>query len=498
LLGIKHFVVAINKMDAVDYAESVYRQIRRDYEGFAAKLQINDIHFLPISALLGDNVVEPSTNMPWFKGEPLLTYLEEIPVSTDRNLIDFRFPVQYVIRPDLNFRGFAGTIVSGVIRPGDEIIVLPSGARTRIDRIVTFDGDLNEAFAPQAVTLTTTDEVDISRGCLLAKPNNAPEVSQNFDAMLVWMHETQLTAGKNYLLRAATQTVPATISGIQYKFDINTLKRQNADSASNCVFNLNDIGRIQINTHRLLCFDAYARNRKTGGFILIDPLSNATVAAGMILEQSRLTHHTPHKVGRVPASANIRWENSTVTADQRQQLFGHRPATIWLTGLSGSGKSSIAQCLEQQLINQGVKAFILDGDNVRHGINKDLGFAPDHRSENIRRIAEIAKLMNDAGLVVITAFISPYVADRQNARAIIGDAFCEVFIDTPLSVCEQRDPKGLYKKVRAGKLTGFTGIDAPYEPPTAAELWLKTVDLSIETAAAKIISMLQTRSVLNQ
>jgi bifunctional enzyme CysN/CysC len=479
LLGIKHFVVAINKMDSVGYNENIYRCIRQDYEGFVSKLQVNDVHFLPISALHGDNVVDSSVNMPWFKGEPLLNYLEEIPISIDRNLIDFRFPVQYVIRPDQSFRGFAGNIVSGVIHKGDEIVVLPSGARTKINRIVTFDGDLDEAFAPQSVTLTTTDEVDISRGCFLAKPNNVPEVGNNFDAMLVWMHETKLESGKNYLLRASTQTVPVTVSSIQYKFDINNLKRQDVEDG----FFLNDIGRVQIISHRSLCYDAYNRNRKTGSFVLIDPILNNTVAAGMILEQSACIQD---KSKIEPISKNINIETSKVTLSQRQNLFGHLPSTLWLTGLSGSGKSSIAQSLEKMLIEQGVKVCILDGDNIRHGINKDLGFSSSHRSENIRRVAEIAKLMNEAGLFVITAFITPRESDRKLAKQILGDWYVEAFVNTPLEVCEKRDPKGLYAKARAGIISGFTGIDSEYEMPTNPDLTIST-DGGIEETTQQII-----------
>jgi bifunctional enzyme CysN/CysC len=490
LLGIKHLVIAVSKMDAVDYDQKIYRQIRKDYESFAAKLDISDIHFIPMSALKGDNVVDRSKNMPWFQGAPLLSYLEDVQIASDRNLIDLRLPIQYVIRPDLNFRGFAGSMASGIIRKGESVVVLPSGQQTTIDQIFSGGEPVDEAFAPQAVTITTTDEVDISRGSMLSKPNNMPIVGSHFDATLVWMHEQKLTPGSHYLLKSNTQTVPAVVTELRYKFDVNELHRQSTGE-----LNMNDIGRVAITTHRPLCFDAYSRNHKTGSFILIDTLSNATVGAGIIIEQAPETHQE-RSAGKDPVSKNINWESNPITAEERKALLGHSAATIWLTGLSGSGKSTIAQALEKRLVTLGVNAFILDGDNVRHGLNRDLGFSADDRTENIRRIAEVGKLMNDAGMIVVTAFISPYRDDRMRASDIIGDNFFEVHVSTSLDVCRQRDPKGLYKKVAEGKLKSFTGISAPYEAPLHPALTLDSDKMSLEEEVEAIVEVLRQKALI--
>ena len=485
LLGIKHLVVAVNKMDIIDYKENVYRNIRKQYEAFAAKLEVSDIHFIPISALKGDNVVDSSENMPWFKGEPLLSYLENVQLASDRNLIDFRFPVQYVLRPNLNFRGFAGTIASGVIRKGEEIKVYPSGRTTKIKSIETYDGELTEAFAPQSVVLTTTDQIDISRGDMIARPNNVPNVGDLFDASLVWMSERPANKNNKFILKTATRQVPAEISDIRYKFDVNSLHREEADTIV-----MNDIARVEIKTHRAVCFDYYVRNPKTGSFILIDTITNETVAAGMINEFSPETHRS-RQVGKDPVSENIFWSDTDVTEQHRARMLGHKPATVWLTGLSGSGKSTVARALEKRLVSMGVAAFVLDGDNVRHGLNKDLGFSAEDRTENIRRISEVAKLMNDAGVVVITAFISPFLEDRKHARSIIGEGkFIETFIDADLEICQQRDPKGLYKKVAEGKIGNFTGVDSPYEKPTSPEVQLKTGDLSVDESVDVLVKKL--------
>lgn len=487
LLGIQHLVVAINKMDAVGYDEAVYDKIRHDYMGFATRLESCDIHFIPISALKGDNVVQRSENMPWFDGGPLLSFLERVEVAADRNLIDFRFPVQYVQRPNLDFRGFSGTIVSGHIRKGDEVVAMPSGRRTRVKDILTFSGSQELAFAPMAVTITTEDEVDISRGDVLARPNNVPTVSSRIDASLVWMAEKPMRQGANYLLKCRTNTVPVTINELRYRWDINELTRLHESEE----LEMNEIGRVNITTHRALCFDPYNKNRHSGSFILIDTITNNTVAAGMILEQKTSESQPTTDPKQEPKSANIRRESSKVTAETRLEVFGHAPATLWLTGLSGSGKSTIAQILEHQLLEQGKKACILDGDNIRHGLCRDLAFSPEDRSENIRRIAEVAKLMNDAGLIVITAFISPFRVDRQQARDIVGEErFQEIHINTPLEVCEQRDVKGLYKKARAGQIKEFTGITSAYEPPENAALTINTQNATPEAAASKILDML--------
>ncbi|MBT3296465.1 MAG: sulfate adenylyltransferase subunit CysN [Verrucomicrobia bacterium] len=491
LLGIRHLAVCVNKMDLVDYSQEVFERIRSDYEGFAAKLEDVDLHFIPISALLGDNVVDPSENMPWFQGGTLLYYLETVPVATDRNLIDMRFPVQYVLRPDLNYRGYCGTVASGVLRKGDEIVALPSGARTRVAGITTFEGDVAEAYPPMAVTVTVEDEVDVSRGDMLIHPNNRPHVGQDFEALVVWMNDEPMKLNGSYLVKSTTNLVPAAITDLHYRFDINSLHRLDADT-----LNANEIGRVAISTHRKISFDPYQRNRSTGCIIIVDRNTNATVGAGMILDREKRAAQ-PVEATAEPKSEHIRREASTVSADERRALLKQKPTTLWLTGLSGSGKSTIAQDLERSLFDRGQACFILDGDNIRHGLNRDLGFSAGDRTENIRRVSEVAGLLNDAGLIVITSFISPYREDRAKAREIIGDErFVEVHIDTPIEVCESRDPKGLYKKARAGEITQFTGIDAPYEAPDAADLVLQTADTPVAESTRQIIAYLQDQGLL--
>ncbi len=490
LLGIRHLAVCINKMDLVDYAQDVFERICRDYQGFAAKLEDVDLHFIPISALRGDNVVDPSENMPWFKGGPLLYYLETVPVATDRNLIDMRFPVQNVLRPDLNYRGYCGTVASGLLRKGNDVVVLPSGRRTRVASITTFDGELDEAFPPMAVTVTLEDEVDVSRGDMIVHPNNQPHVSQEFEAVVVWMNDEPLAINGTYLIKSTTSMVPAAITSLQYRFDVNTLHRVDSQT-----LRANEIGRVGVSTHRRICFDAYSRNRSTGCFILIDRSTNATVGAGMILDRDRQPVRADSST--TPRSTHITREASGISAAERATLLKQKPATLWLTGLSGSGKSTIARDLERTLFERGQACYILDGDNIRHGLNRDLGFDASDRSENIRRVGEVAALLNDAGLIVITSFISPYRRDRDQARDIIGsDRFVEIHVDTPLEVCEARDPKGLYKKARAGEISQFTGIDAPYEAPEAPELTLKTADKPVASSTAAIIAHLEQMGVL--
>jgi len=491
LLGIRHLAVCVNKMDLVDYSQEVFERICRDYQGFAAKLEDIDMHFIPISALRGDNVVDSSENMPWFQGGSLLYYLETVPVSTDRNLIDVRFPVQYVLRPDLNYRGYCGTVASGVLRKGNEVVALPSGRQTRVASITTFDGEVEEAFPPMAVTVTLEDEVDISRGDMIVHPNNRPHVAQDFEAIVVWMNDEPLTLNGSYLVKSTTNMVPATITGLQYRFDINSLHRVETDT-----LHANEIGRVQISTHRQICFDAYNRNRSTGCFIVVDRNTNATVGAGMILDREKVAEQ-PVEATAAPKSTHINREDSGVSAEERATLLKQKPATLWLTGLSGSGKSTIARDLERTLFDRGQACFILDGDNVRHGLNRDLGFSASDRTENIRRISEVAALLNDAGLIVITSFISPYRKDRGQAREIVGDErFVEIHVDTPLEVCEARDPKGLYKKARAGEIAQFTGIDAPYEAPETPELSLQTADTEVSESTSQIVAYLEEQGLL--
>lgn len=489
LLGIPHVLVAVNKMDLVGYAEDVYRSICAEYSAFAARLQIHDLAFIPISALKGDNVVRRSRRMKWYDGVSFLNYLENVQITGDRNFIDFRFPVQSVNRPHLDFRGYCGSLASGIVRAGDEVVALPSGRRSRVKSIVTMGGAPSYAFAPQAVTLCLEDELDISRGDMLVHPRNMPHVERQAEAMLVWMSDSPFAVNKPYYVKHLTQTVRASFTRLDYRVNPNTLHRETADSLT-----LNEIGRVAVEFYRPVIFDAYERNRQTGSFVVIDAMTNATVGAGMIID--RVQHREPQQQREV-VSRNIRAEHSLVTAEDRAQLMRQKPATLWLTGLSGSGKSTIARAVERQLVSEGHACFVLDGDNLRQGLNRDLGFSPAERSENIRRIAEVARLMNDAGLIVITAFISPYRADRASARQIVGEhQFVEIYLDTPIEVCEERDTKGLYRKARAGEIDGFTGISAPYEPPENAALKLPTHQLAMLQCVGRILDHLKHSGIL--
>ncbi len=491
MLGIPHMLVAVNKMDLANYSQQVFEDICADFRDFAAKLGIHDIAFIPMSALRGDNVVERGTaHMPWYEGVTFLHHLENLEIAGDRNLIDFRFPVQYVNRPTSDFRGFCGTVASGVVRVGDEIVALPSGRRTRVKSIVSMNGEHEYAFPPQSVTLCLEDEVDISRGDMIAHVGNTPRVRSAIQAMVVWMGETPMRLNDAYLVKHCARTGRGIVSSLSYTVSPRDLHRETKDTLE-----LNEIGRVTIDLLTPIACDTYNRNRTTGAFILIDPRTNQTVAAGTIID--RAGQPGTGTAAPAPVSQNITREGSLVSAELRETAFGHRAATVWLTGLSGSGKSTIAKELEWQLLEQGVKAYILDGDNIRHGLNRDLGFSPEHRSENIRRIAEVAQLMNEAGLVVLTAFISPYEADRNQARAIIGDErFLEVHVDTPLDVCESRDPKGLYSKARAGEIQGFTGISAPYEPPRDPALRLDTAEADLDETVASVLGLLRDRGIL--
>jgi len=483
LLGIGHVVLAVNKMDLVDYSEEVFQRLRSEYIGFAARLNVKDLTCIPVSALKGDNVVQRSERMPWYPGVPLLTHLETVFIAADRNLIDFRFPVQYVNRPLHDFRGYCGQVVSGVIRPGDEVMVLPSGKTSRVERIVTYDGELAHAFPPQSVTICLEDELDVSRGDMLVRPRNRPRVTSRVEAMLVWMSETRFLPGSPYFIKHTTTTVRGESTALHYRIDPDHLHRQEATTLQ-----LNEIGRVVLQLYRPIVCDNYSRNRGTGSFIVIDPTTNSTVAAGMIIDRGG------RRAGRrtKPASRHITRSEGLVSAEEREQMLGGPPATIWLTGLSGSGKTAIAMELERRLIDSGRACCVLDGDNVRHGLSSDLGFSPEDRSENIRRIAEVARLFNEAGMTVVTAFISPYRADRGRAAEIIGKAaFVEVFVDSPLEVCEARDRKGLYKKARSGEIPEFTGISAPYEAPETPAVHLLTDTGSVDEMADRIQHFLE-------
>jgi bifunctional enzyme CysN/CysC len=488
LLGVPRVVVAVNKMDLVGYDQAVFERIREEYGAFAARLHFADLTFIPMSALAGDNVVDRSARMPWFSGSPLLPHLESVYVAGDANMIDFRFPVQRVVRPDQDFRGYAGQIVSGIARAGDEVVVLPSGHRTRIARIVDFDGDRDYAFPPQSVTLCLADDVDVSRGDLLAHPNNVPRVERAIEAMLVWMAEAPLVAGRVYLIKHTTRTVKATCSEVVYRVNPDTLRREPVE----CL-DLNEIGRVRMALFQPLFVDEYRKNRGTGAFIVIDPETNATAGAGMIIERKASAESidgaTDERVSR-----NVSLQRGRVTQAERARLLGQRPLTLWLTGLSGSGKSTIAHALEQSLVAEGHACFVLDGDNLRHGLNRDLGFSPEDRRENVRRVAETARLMNDAGLIVITALISPYREDRAMARRILGDErYFEAYLSADVAACERRDPKGLYAKARRGEIAEFTGINAPYELPTEPDIVLDTESDSLERCVATLLAAFAAR-----
>ena len=481
LLGIRRIVLAINKMDLVDYSEAVFTQIARDYREFAAQIDLADIVAIPLSALRGDNVIEPTATMPWYRGPTLLQQLERVPVEQYLNAQPFRMPVQWVNRPHAQFRGFAGLIAGGIVNVGDRIRVLPAGTASRVARIVTPEGDRPQAIAGQSVTLTFEDEIDISRGDLLASAESPAAVGEQFDATVVWMGGEPMLTGREYLLKSGTRTVRAHIARLQHKINVNTLERIAARQLE-----LNEIGRVQLRLDQPLAFDSYADNRDTGGFILIDRLNNNTVGAGML-----------HAA--VSPTENLHWQVLDVDKGTRAAQKNQKACVLWLTGLSGAGKSTIANLVEKQLLASGRHTYLLDGDNVRHGLNRDLGFTEADRIENIRRVAEVARLMVDAGLIVLVSFISPYRAERALARSLVGAGeFFEIFVDTALADAEKRDPKGLYRKARAGQLRHFTGIDSPYEPPESPEIRIDTAHTTAEAAAARIIAHLRSAGVIDR
>ena len=491
LLGIRHIIVAVNKMDMVGYDREVFEEIRKEFSDFSAKLGVTDLRFIPISALKGDNVVERSTIMDWYQGESVLQYLENLYIGGDRNLIDFRFPVQYVIRPDQHFRGFSGQIASGVVRKGDDILVLPSMKRSRIKAISTFDGELDEAYTPMSVTLTLDDEIDISRGDMLVHPNNVPRVDSTLEAMLVWMSEEPLDKRKTYLLRQTSRDGKVRIKELRYRVDVDTLHRDNSDT-----LHVNEIGRVVIQNNQPLFYDPYDRNRNTGSFVLIDALNHATVGAGMILDRPTVEtlRREPVEEGEIARLRNIRKETGQVSRAEREAQLGRKAVCFWMTGLSGSGKSTISAALEKKMFDNGDQVYRLDGDNVRFGLNHDLGFSDGDRRENIRRVAEVARLLNQAGVSVVTSFISPFREDREMARTIIGDdSFVEVFVDAPLEVCESRDAKGLYRKARSGEISEFTGISSPYEEPEEPLVVVDTQRLSVLECVDRILAALPDR-----
>ncbi|MBF6089834.1 adenylyl-sulfate kinase [Nocardia cyriacigeorgica] len=475
LLGIPHLVLCVNKMDLVDWSQQRFTEIREEFAGFASKLDVTDLTFVPVSALHGDNIVHRGTSMPWYEGTPLLHHLEEVHIASDRNLIDARLPVQYVIRSHTpEFRGYAGTIAGGVFKPGDEVTVLPSGLNSTVRSIFGPGGvPIEEAFPPQAVTVQLADELDVSRGDLICRPANRPHVGRDLDAMVCWFAEdAELTPGASYTLRHTTRSTPVEVRSLDYRLDVNTLHRdENATALS-----LNEIGRVQLRTRQPLLFDPYRRNRTTGSFLLVDDSTGNTVAGGMI-------------TGPSLPSSRVVWHSTAVERTERAT----RGMTVWLTGLSGSGKSTVAVELERRLVASGRPAFLLDGDNLRHGLNSDLGFSAEDRVENVRRVGEVARLFAEAGVIAIVSLISPYRADRDRARAVheaAGIPFLEVFVDTPLEICESRDPKGMYAKARAGEISDFTGVDAPYEHPLTPGLVLRPADGDPAAMASTVLTLL--------
>lgn len=478
-LGVRHIVLAVNKMDLVDYSENVFNEIVEDFKAFAAQLDIPNLHAIPVSALVGDNVVDGSRFMPWYEGPSLLGYLEGVDVEAEETSLPFRMPVQWVNRPDLDFRGYAGRIAGGIIRPGDDIRVLPSGKQSKIARIVTMDSDLDEAVSGQSVTLTLTDEIDISRGDVIATSETPPEISDQFDTTIIWLSEEPMLPGRSYRMKTSSRLVSATVNVPKHKTDVNTLQKLPAKTLQ-----LNEIGNCTLAVDRPIAFDSYAKNRQTGSFILIDRMTNNTVGMGMINFPLR-------------RAANIHWQNLDINKAANAEQKGQNPAVLWFTGLSGSGKSTIANEVQRRLYATGRHSFILDGDNVRHGLNRDLGFTDADRVENIRRVAEVSKLMVEAGLITLVSFISPFRAERELARNLMEEGeFIEIFVNTPLSVAETRDPKGLYKKARAGNLKNFTGIDSPYEAPENPEIEINTAEMSVEDAAERVINGLIERGII--
>jgi bifunctional enzyme CysN/CysC len=474
LLGIRNLVLAVNKMDLVGYDQATYDAIVVDYAAFAKSIGIEGFTAIPISGFKGDNITALSTNTPWYSGPSLVEHLETVEVNSARDAGQaFRLPVQWVNRPNLDFRGFAGLIASGTVKPGDAVRVLPSGKTSTVARIVTLDGDLDQAVAGQSVTLTLADEIDCSRGDVIAAADNPPETADQFEATLVWLSDEALHVGRGYWLKLGTQTVSVTVQQPKYAVQVNTLEHLAVKTLE-----LNAIGVAELTTDKPLVFEPYAANRTLGGFVLIDKLTNATVAAGML-------HFSLRR------AQNVHWQAVDITREAHAALKNQKPRVLWFTGLSGSGKSTIANAVEKRLNLMNRHTFLLDGDNVRHGLNKDLGFTEPDRIENIRRVGEVAKLMADAGLIVLTAFISPFRAEREMVRSMLPEGeFIEIFVDTPLEVAEERDVKGLYKKARSGALKNFTGIDSPYEAPENPDIRVNTVEMTVDEAAEHIVKLL--------
>jgi bifunctional enzyme CysN/CysC len=499
LLGIPHVVVCVNKMDLVDFDEGVFDAIVEDFDRFAARLEMPDVTFIPISALLGDNVVDRSESMPWYQGPPLLYHLEHVHIASDRNLIDVRFPVQWVIRPPASsvadYRAYAGQVAGGVMRPGDDVVVLPSGRHTTIAAIDTFEGEIDEAFPPMSVALRLADDIDVSRGSTIVRTQNQPTVAAGFECLLCWMSEHALSPQRRYLVKHTTRTVMVGGVDVRYRIDVESLRRDENVAA----LELNDLARVHLQLSAPLVFDSYRRNRVTGSLIIIDEATNETVAAGVILdtEVEGATESEP----KTERSPNVRWQGSRMTRERRWQTLGHGGATLWFTGLPGAGKSTVAAAVEEGLLEIGQPAFLLDGDNLRHGLNGDLGFDDVARSENVRRTAHVARLLAESGTIALVSLVSPFAADRAAAAALHAANrldFFEVFVDAPLALCEERDPKGLYARARSGELSGMTGVGAPYEPPASPDLVLGSHSETVESEVTRVLDLLAARGLIRR
>jgi bifunctional enzyme CysN/CysC len=500
LLGIPHIVVCVNKMDLVDYDEGIFDAIVADFDDFAARLEMPDVTFIPISALLGDNVVDRSEAMPWYQGPPLLYHLEHVHIASDRNLIDVRFPVQWVIRVGgrqvgssvADYRAYAGQVAGGVMRPGDEVVVLPSGRHTSIASIDTFDGPVAEAFPPMSVALRLADDLDVGRGSVIVRTQNQPTVSNGFECLLCWMSEQPLSPRRRYLVKHTTRTAMVGGVDVRYRIDVESLRRDEHATT----LELNDLGRVHMQLSAPLVFDSYRRNRVTGSLIVIDEASNETVAAGVILDTEVEGTVEESKTERSP---NVRWQGTRMTRERRWSTLEHGGATLWFTGLPGAGKSTVAAAVEERLIEAGQPAFLLDGDNLRHGLNGDLGFDEHARTENVRRTAHVARLLAESGTIALVSLVSPYAADREAAAALhTADelSFLEIHVDAPLELCEQRDPKGLYARARSGELAGLTGVGAPYEAPAKPDLVLGSAQETVAEEVERVLQLLAARGLL--
>jgi bifunctional enzyme CysN/CysC len=501
LLGIPHVVVCVNKMDLVDYEEAVFDAIVEEFDAFAARLELPDVTFIPISALLGDNVVDRSEAMPWYQGPPLLYHLEHVHIASDRNLIDVRFPVQWVIRvgghrigSDLaDYRAYAGQLAGGIMRPGDEVVVLPSGQRTTIAGIDTFEGPVTEAFPPMSVALRLSDDIDVGRGSTIVRAQNQPTVSSRFECLMCWMSEEPLSPRRRYLVKHTTRTAMVGKVDVRYRIDVETLRRDERATT----LELNDLARVHIELSSPLVFDSYRRNRVTGSLIVIDEATNDTVAAGVILD-TEVEAGEPGE-SKTERSPNVRWQGTRMTRELRWQSLGHGGATLWFTGLPGAGKSTVAAAVEERLLQAGQPAFLLDGDNLRHGLNGDLGFDEHARTENVRRTAHVARLLAESGTIALVSLVSPYAADRRAAAALHATddlGFLEIFVDAPLELCEQRDPKGLYARARSGELAGLTGVGAPYEAPAEPDLVLGSFQETVEEEVERVMELLAARGLI--